>query len=313
MPSESRRSVFVLGTAQLGLPHYGRTNIAGQPSRAEALDLLRLACDQGVSEFDTARAYGEAENLLGEAMVARVPAARVITKLDPLTSVPIDADAQKVRAAVDASVFRSCRELRTNSLPVLLLHRWAHRHQWQGVAWQRLTELQGEGVLGLLGASVSSPEEARAALEDPGVRHLQIPFNLLDTRWIRAGTASLAEDRPDVILHARSIFLQGLLLNPATFWPTIPGVNAVQIIQRLDAWVIRLGRIDRMDLCLAYGRSQPWIQNLVLGVETPTQLRELITKCGCKPLLPPEAAEVAVDFVDLPDSLTNPTLWPPRI
>lgn len=303
---------LVLGSAQLGLPHYGRTNRTGQLPRTSALQLVRGAVTHGVREFDTARAYGEAEELLGAAVVGLGSSPRLITKLDPLAELKPEDRRDAVRIAVEASVFRSCRELRRNVLPVVLLHRWSHRNDWQGAVWERLVELQTAGVIERLGASVSTPAEAAAALADAAIQHLQFPFNLLDHRWRSAGIDELARQRPDVAIHVRSVFLQGLLLNSAEFWPSIPGVDPADLLARLDDGVSRLGRQDRMDLCLAYVRSQPWIHGVVVGVDSSLQLLEIIGHFRRASLPQAVGAELAAEFAGLPEALLNPALWPAR-
>ena len=72
------------GSVQLGLS-YGATNRTGKPSRDTALRLVRRAANAGVAAFDTARAYGDAEERLGAALAGR-RAVRTITKLDPLNN-----------------------------------------------------------------------------------------------------------------------------------------------------------------------------------------------------------------------------------
>jgi len=47
--------MLTLGTAQLGLPKYGRTNATGCPTEAEAITLIRAAVDGGVRFIDYSR------------------------------------------------------------------------------------------------------------------------------------------------------------------------------------------------------------------------------------------------------------------
>ena len=62
---------------------------------------MRRAADGGIAEFDTARAYGDSEERLGEALQGR-KSARTITKLSPLAELAPEASRDEVRAAVDA-------------------------------------------------------------------------------------------------------------------------------------------------------------------------------------------------------------------
>ena len=107
---EPQPAELVLGSVQLGVP-YGAANRVGKPSRAAALQLVARAADAGITKFDTARAYGDSEERLGEALRTR-KAIRTITKLSPLGELAPDATQREVRAAVDASIEESLYALR---------------------------------------------------------------------------------------------------------------------------------------------------------------------------------------------------------
>lgn len=305
-----RTGELVLGTAQLGLPSYGRANTIGRPETAVAVQLIRTAISHGVDCLDTARAYEQAEKVVGEAVKPFGDRIEIVTKLSALSDLPEGATSGQVCAAVDASVFRSCRELGMASLPVMLLHRWAHRTSHQGLVWQRLLELKSEGVIGRLGASVSSVEEAEAALNDESIQHLQIPFNLLDHRWEAAGIDRLAPQRADVVIHARSVLLQGILAAKPESWPKIAEVDPLNIVERLEVLARKLGRVTRADLCLAFTRAQSWIHGLVVGVESAAQLADLLQLFQREPLTVVDQEIVRQEIPPAPETLLNPALWP---
>jgi spore coat polysaccharide biosynthesis protein SpsF len=302
-------SELVLGTVQLGM-NYGAANIAGMPVQLEVQQMLRTAVDYGVTALDTARAYGEAEARIGDALADnREGRAAIITKLDPLYALSIDAFPATVRDAVDASVFRSCRELRTHSLHTILLHRWAHRYSHGAAIWKRLLELRDLGVIKNLGASVSNPAEALEALEDADVKHIQLPFNLLDWRWKAAGVPRAREARQDVIVHARSAFLQGILLNGPQVWPGLQRGSAAEWLQKLDGLVTELGRKSAQDLCIAYVRAQPWITAAVIGSETLAQLRENISLFQASKLSEADCARMEDVLSGAGEELLDPSQW----
>ena len=72
---------FRLGTAQLGL-NYGVTNQKGLLTEKAAYDLILRAVQSGCMRFDTARAYGLAENRLGNFLAQKKVSADIVTKLD---------------------------------------------------------------------------------------------------------------------------------------------------------------------------------------------------------------------------------------
>ena len=301
-------SQLTLGTVQLGMK-YGIANRTGMPPRATALNLVQQAISYGVTQLDTARAYGESESVLGEALQGEWRSqAEVITKLDPLAGLSADAEPITVQAEVDRSISSSRRELRLDSLPVLLLHRWQHRTHWNGAAWRRLLELKAQRTIGILGASVYEPWEALEALQDPEVHHLQLPMNLLDWRWEAEGVDRAISLRPDVVIHARSAFLQGVLLQPAKIWP-VTDYDANDCVNRLREIVGRFGREGVADLCLAYLRAKQWITSIVGGCETMEQLEHTVSLFGYPPLTEEQCEQVERSLPRAPIKLLNPSQW----
>jgi spore coat polysaccharide biosynthesis protein SpsF len=306
---QARAAELVLGSVQLGLA-YGAANRTGKPSRAAAVRLVHRAADAGISKFDTARAYGDSEERLGEALRSR-KTLRAITKLSPLGDLPRGASRETVRQAVDRSIADSLAALKRERLDCLLLHRAEHMTAFGGAVWERLIELLEDGTLMALGVSVQSPEEAIQALECPDVRHLQLPFNLLDWRWRESAARERIAARPNVTIHARSIFLQGLLASDdPNIWPRIDGVDAASLIAIVEAFVREFGRQSSADLCLAHARAQPWIDGVVIGMETEDQLETNLNLAIRPPLAPEECAELEARLPRVPPQLLDPAQWP---
>jgi aryl-alcohol dehydrogenase-like predicted oxidoreductase len=299
---------LIIGSVQLGLA-YGAANRTGKPDRQTALRLVRRAADAGVGGFDTARAYGESEDRLGEALKGRrVP---TITKLSPLSELPPDAPAEAVVAAVDGSIARSLGALQRDRLDCLLLHRAAHLSAFDGQVWKRLEHYLARGTIGSLGVSVQSPAEARKALAHPNVRHIQLPFNILDWRWAEANVIAAIRSKPSVTVHARSVFLQGVLTaGDPSVWPRVEGVDSLALISWLDGCAESFGRQSVADLCLAYVRGQDWIDGVVIGMETEEQLETNLALTIRAPLAPAECDELEASRPRVPEQLLDPARWP---
>jgi len=306
---EQRSAELVLGSVQLGLA-YGAANRAGKPALGTALKLVRRAADAGISQFDTARAYGDSEERIGEALQGR-KAVRTITKLSPLSELAADAPRDAVRAAVDASIDQSLAALRREQLDCLLLHRASHMTAFGGAIWERLVERLEDGSLLALGVSVQSPLEALMALANPDVVHLQLPFNILDWRWREAGFQNCLAARPNVTIHARSTFLQGILAaNDPSVWPDIEDVSADALVKLITYLAWELKRDSAADLCLAYARGQDWIDGVVVGLETEEQLEKNLGLFVKRPLTREQCRRVETCIPRLPIQLLNPALWP---
>jgi aryl-alcohol dehydrogenase-like predicted oxidoreductase len=308
LPSAALPATLVLGTAQLGMA-YGIANRTGAPAPAAAQALIARALALGVTQFDTARAYGESEARLGQALAA-APGARVVTKLAALDELALDAPAASVIAATRASVEASATALGRPRLDVLLLHRTRHLRLHNGAVWDTLLNLQSEGRIGVLGASVQTPEELRLALSFRAVSHVQLPLNLLDWRWREPQIQALFAARDDVTFHARSLFLQGLLAagEPA-LWPDIPELDVPGLVGALDALAETLGREGAADLCVAYTRAMPFLHGVVTGAETVAQLETNAALAQKAPLDADEVHFVERFLPRVPETVLNPALW----
>jgi aryl-alcohol dehydrogenase-like predicted oxidoreductase len=306
---EPRPAELVLGSVQLGVS-YGAANRTGKPTRAAALRLVGRAVDAGITKFDTARAYGDSEDRLGEALRTR-RTVRTTTKLSPLADLAPDASRRDVRAAVDVSIEESLYALRREQIDCLLLHRAAHMTDFDGAVWERLIERLEDGTILALGVSVQSPAEALTALGCRDVSHLQLPFNLLDWRWAEAGLVERIRARPQVTIHARSVFLQGLLAaDDPSIWPRIDGVDASSLIATIADIAHDFDRQSAADLCVAYARGQDWIDGVVVGMETEDQLDDNLRLFLRPPLAPEDCAKIAARLPRVPAQLLNPAQWP---
>jgi spore coat polysaccharide biosynthesis protein SpsF len=173
-------------------------------------------------------------------------------------------------------------------------------------------ELQKSGIIRHLGASVYEPAEALEALLDPRIQHLQIPFNVLDWRWKAAGFHEAIARRADIVVHARSALLQGILATPVERWPDISGFDSVECVRTLGELADEFERESVTDLCFAYVRSQSWIQSIVVGCETLAQLEDNSRLFQGPKLSPRQCEAVEGAFPPTPDDLLNPSKWPSR-
>ena len=300
---------LVLGGAQFGMA-YGIANRAGKPGEDELHAILDLAERAGVTHVDTAAGYGDSESRIGSALEATSPLG-IITKLPPnlLDGQPPAHEAeQRVHVAIDRSIWL----LRRTRIDAALLHRFEHYEGGNGPAWQTLLSYKKTGRVARAGASIYRPDELLALLKDRNVGLAQIPFNILDRRWLAPEIQRAIAARPDVILHGRSALLQGLLtIDDPARWPIEDKALAARCIAALKTLATQLARESVIDLCFAYARAQSWLAGIVVGAETAAQMTENI-RLFRTPALNAEQLKAVADAlpVDLPEQLLNPALWP---
>ncbi|WP_394142019.1 aldo/keto reductase [Vibrio chagasii] len=308
--ADLRVAKLVLGGAQLGL-HYGVNNSIGQPTTEDAHRLLSQAVRSGVYYIDTARAYGVSEKVIGEWLNQGWSGrCKVITKLDPLSSLNKDSNLDLVRLSVSNSIIRSCHALGTNTLDVLMLHRAEHMTLWDGMILEELLHQQSLGTVQEIGVSVQNPTELEVALANTSISFIQLPFNILDERWQSSIDKILAEKRKrNLTIHVRSVFLQGLLLsdNP-TSWLNAHVENYPEVIQWLTDTATQYNCSSIYELCIRHACSQSWIDALVLGCESREQLESNIAAMSFDIASLAFDASLKVPF-ELDQKTLNPAMW----
>lgn len=284
---------LALGTVQFGLP-YGIANQSGQVSRKDAKAILTLARSSGIDTLDTAIAYGDSEACLGE---VGTEGFRIITKLPAIPENVAD-----VGRWVHDQMQASLQRLGVQTVYGLLLHRSQQLLGPEGKSVvQALEHLKAEGVVQKIGVSIYSPSELDTVTQACAIDLVQASFSMIDQRLNNTGWLQKLHDT-GVEVHARSVFLQGLLLMPRT---AIPG--KYQPWSRLwETWHDWLGKhnISAAQACIGFVQACPQIDRVVVGVESVQQLGQLVD----------EAAKNSLD-VELPDisstdeSLINPSNW----
>ena len=288
-----------LGTAQFGLA-YGITNAAGQVSEEAVAPILTQAMEAGIGWLDTAQAYGNAEEVLGR----QLPAGhefRLISKLPAQTQPEFSAqDADAWEQALHAS----CRRLGVFSLDTLLLHAPAdlakaggqHLEDW-------LLSVRERGLVQRLGVSIYEATDLDGL--NPALLELvQLPLSLFDQRLLQDGTIARLRAAGTAI-HARSIYLQGLLLTSAGDWPHWVSSEVRRHKEKLETLAATKG-CNAIDLALGFAREQVELEAVVLGVCSIKELTELLKSWSA--ISPWQKSEWRTWAVDCPNIL-DPRRW----
>jgi aryl-alcohol dehydrogenase-like predicted oxidoreductase len=286
---------LALGTVQFGLP-YGVANTQGQVSYEQAEAMIGAMRRAGIDTIDTAIAYGEAETVLGRIGISGF---RVVSKVPALCE-PGRAVDDWVVAHVEASLER----LRVPRLDGLMLHAPDDLLGPHGAALARgLQRAQDAGLAERIGLSLYSPEQLATLVDRLPLEILQIPFNVFDRRFVETGWLDrlVAED---VEVHARSVFLQGLLLMSPDLIPS-KFAPFRSFIDGWHAWLASDAAAGKsaLQICLSHVASYAGISRLVVGAESLAQLRDIIDAISTAPLRAPESLASSAA------SLINPAQW----
>lgn len=283
---------LALGTVQFGL-NYGIANQQGQISHDEAKSIMEHARASGMDTLDTAIAYGDSEMRLGEIGVTDW---QVVSKLPA-----IPAECSDLSQWVVDSVKESMGRLKVEKLQGLLLHRPQQLLEKDGDQLYRvLQQVKQDGLVQKIGISIYDPSELDTLCNRYQLDLVQAPFNIFDHRLVDTGWLQrLAEQSTE--LYVRSVFLQGLLLMSPTVRPK-KFARWDSLWSKYDNWLMHTG-LTPLQACLRYALSFSEINKVIIGVESPNQLKEILqATVGSMPQVPKELQTHDID-------LLNPARW----
>ena len=297
-------SEISLGTAEIGLD-YGFKGTAdyGKPDAKTSIRLLHSALDHGINLIDTARAYGNSEEVIGQAFEGMTSPPYIASKV----FLSKDA-AQKTFSALHEEIFTSIeaslRALRLETLDLLLIHNTALEHLRRTEILACLGEAQQQGKVRFLGASCYGEEAPLAVLKESSFRALQVPFNVLDQTMNHQVFPGAAAQQ--VGIFVRSAYLRGVLTSQVHSIPERLAPlrsRALQVLAVLDHEVSSLA-----EAALRFCLSLSTVSSVVIGVKSVAELEGNLADAsrGVLPeeLMPPLQA---LSFGD--DPIVDPRNW----
>ena len=286
-----------LGTVQFGLD-YGISNAAGRVPIDEVSPIIQAAVESGMRVLDTAAAYGQSEEVLGQVLPPEHPFA-IVTKTLPLAGRPVTPETVRL---VSETFQRSLERLQQDSIYGLLVH---HAQDLLGeggdLLWEELSDLKRQGLVQKIGASVYTGDQIDALQARP-IDVIQLPLNVLDQRLSHSGHLK-ALKRNGVEIHVRSAFLQGLLLMPAAELPSY--FETVRPHLTTYGEVMASHGLSRAGGALAFLRGLETIDEIIVGVTDEQQLQELLA--AFRQPIPPELDFQVFAWND--EAMLDPSRW----
>ena len=272
--------------------NYGINNTNGKLSFETSCQILSKAFEMGIRTLDTAEAYGNAHNVIGD-----------FHKLNPnfifniITKIP-HGDITDIQSKVNTYL----KDLQVKNLDVLMFHSF-ESYLSNKECISVLKEFKELGIINHIGVSVYTNDQIEKLLLDDNITVVQMPFNLLDNISLR-GEVMKALKRKGKIIHTRSAFLQGLF-----FKENFDNDVSQKLSSELTAIrnYAEFENTNLSNLALSYCLNNELIDEVLIGVDSPEQLvdnlkalnynlnQDLIDKIN------------AIKVKDL--DLLNPSLW----
>ena len=271
-----------LGSAQFGLL-YGATSAGIMPSHQEVKDIIQTSLGLGITGFDTARAYGAADNRLIEYVN------EVVEVTDKLTGEiflrePIESMAER---------FTPNQKLELRRLLI---------HDWENLSLSLKKRICNKARFLpnhiKFGASIYETNTVEEVLNFEVISTLQVPMNILDQRF-KDQIPVLNSRNIEVIV--RSLLLQGKLTEGFRANPDDP---IRPFLLNVDKTASALG-IDRTHLALSYVQAMQ-VDGIVFGVHTKNQLIQTMHYIRCRKTLESSAMD---DLRCDNRNVTDPRTW----
>jgi aryl-alcohol dehydrogenase-like predicted oxidoreductase len=298
-------SEITLGTVEFGMNYGFRgTGNYERPSVQESIRTIHSALDRGINLIDTARAYGTAEEILGDALSQAASKPYVASKV----SIPIEAlaagDLEAVRTAVASSVEASLKALRLDAIDVLQIHNTCPEilksHETLGF----LAELQKQGKIRYLGASSYGEETPLQAVETGIFQTIQVPFNMLDQTMTQRVFKAAACGNSSILV--RSAFLRGVLTPQVHDLPARLAPLKTAALRALDA--ARDEVEDLAEAALRFCLSFREVTTVIIGVRSAAEMEVNIAAAAKGPL--GQATMDRLSRLGIDDErLINPQYW----
>lgn len=245
---------MIIGTVQFGLDYGVNSSSAKKVTQAECDEMMDIAKANRINILDTAEAYGDAIDKIAEYHKSGKKF-EIISKflshediINPLT--------------------HSLRKMAIDRYHTIL----AHKSQdlfFNADVQRDLMEMKDSGLTKYIGVSIYTNEEFSQSIESKYVDVIQFPFNLLDNMTQRGELMKRAKDAGK-ILHARSVYLQGMFLKP---FPLPDKLRPLELYLQKLRDLCAMNGISMALLCLEYVFSNDLIDNVIIGHHKASQLQ----------------------------------------
>ena len=164
---------IILGTAQFGLD-YGINNNTGKPNYTEVKSILDCAYNNNINFLDTAEAYGNSHEIIGNYHENSDNKFQVITKYCPARL-----DLPK---NISERINHHLKILNISNLYCYMFHNYDDFKDYFNLFKLELLELRSRGIIKKIGVSLHNNDNINDVLENKEIGLIQLPYNLFDNK-----------------------------------------------------------------------------------------------------------------------------------
>lgn len=286
------RKKLIIGSANFGL-NYGIKNNFNKLSFEKIKKILKYAEKNKIQMIDTASSYGDAELKIGKVK---------LKNFQYISKVKITKKKRKdIKKEISRQFNKTLKNLNKKKIYAVLIHNLLRLNNYQlKSAFEFLHILKKNKKISKLGFSTYGDYKIKFILSRFSVDIIQTSLNVLDDRAFSKELLKLYK-RKKIKIHARSIFLQGLLISQKL---NVPKKIKNEWNKNKKIWFdfCKEKKFDPIKLAVNYVLQKKNVDKLILGFDLKDQLVNILNMKNQK-----------IEFANLNfkkiDRVINPYLW----
>lgn len=169
-----------------------------------------------------------------------------------------------------------------------------------------LNLLKKKGLIKKIGISIYSEKEIVRTLKIFKPKIIQFPINIFNQNVLSKKMINFLKKKK-ILIQARSIFLQGLLLQQSLNKLDVKFDKKIKLNFEKLKYFCNKNKISQLDLCVSFIKSKKFIDLITLGIENENQISEFIKSSKKK-------IKVNYSKFDVKNkNLTDPRKWEKKI
>ena len=259
------KNKIILGSANFDQIYGIKKNFI---KKSEIKKLFDLALKNKIKTIDTSPLYNKSEKIIGLLNNNRF---KIISKIP---KPPKNIKRENIRKWLKQKVMISLKNLRIKKFECLLLHNANSLLYKNGdEIYKGIRNMKISGFTNKIGVSIYDFNVLDKILKKFKFNLIQAPFNILDQRLVEKGWLKKLKKRK-IEVHARSIFLQGILLLKHNQLPK----KLIKLSKKLIVWEnwLKKNKFSSLQVCLSFVLNQHQLDGIVVGYSNINQLNQIL-------------------------------------
>ncbi len=256
------KNKIIIGSANFSLK-YGLVNNFKNIRIKEIKKIFKSCKKNNLKFIDTAKGYGDSEKIIGNQIknnwniITKIPKINLEKKID-------------IEIMINDLINDSLKKLKVKKLYAILLHDEDQLLQKNcNYVFEVLNNLKKKKITKKIGVSFYSPKKLIKVISKFDLDIAQVPINYINRSFLNKKLIKKLKDKK-IEIHARSIFLQGLLLNKK-----LKIKKFKKLIDFLDLWH-KKKKLNHLESSINFITSQKCIDKYVIGFQNLKQINEIL-------------------------------------